>query len=227
MFRGFESHGLRQVLRSVQQELMKDLSRNVLSSEYPASLLDMELDSSQSVKAASADQATVTSKGEPLASVIHGVSQVSSPNHVDHRGRVFEIYSGLSNHWETPLVYCYAFTVRPNQTKGWGLHKKKDDRYTLISGEMLTLLYDARPDSPTFEVFQKVILTPQRNRQLRIPTGVWHMNICLGSEEALLINHPTDVYDHAKPDRLLLPWNTSEIPVDVSEYFPVQQWRQD
>jgi dTDP-4-dehydrorhamnose 3,5-epimerase len=144
-------------------------------------------------------------------------------NHVDHRGRVFEVYPGESEFWVDPVVYCYTFTVRPMQTKGWGLHLEKDDRYTLIDGELLTVLYDARLDSPTHGQVQKVVLSGQGARQLLIPTGVWHMNVNLGGSEAFLINHPTKVYVHEQPDRLMLPWNTSALPVDVAGLFPVQR----
>jgi dTDP-4-dehydrorhamnose 3,5-epimerase len=157
-----------------------------------------------------------------LAVHIHGVSLDSPVNHVDHRGRVFEIYPGPSDHWTDPLVYCYGFTIRPNQTKGWGLHEHKVDRYTLINGEVLTLLYDARTDSPTHSVVQKITLTSEGVRQVVIPAGVWHLSLCLGDNEAVLINHPTRPYDHGKPDRLILPWDTDQIPVDVSSFFPNQ-----
>lgn len=179
-------------------------------------------DQDQSIKTAKKDVATVTASGHSLSKGIFEVSTNSPVNHVDHRGRVFEIYSGTSDHWRDPLVYCYAFTIRAGQTKGWGLHLEKDDRYTLITGELLTILYDAREDSPTHGLVQKVFLTAQGTRQLRIPSGVWHMNIAIGDSEAFLINHPTKVYEHDNPDRLLLPYDTDVIPVDVSSYFPNQ-----
>jgi dTDP-4-dehydrorhamnose 3,5-epimerase len=45
----------------------------------------------------------------------------------------------------------------------------------------------------------------------------------LGDREAFMINHPTKVYVHEQPDRLVLPWNTSALPVDVAGFFPVQR----
>lgn len=174
------------------------------------------------VDAARRDQQTVTPEGRSVAPTIDGVRTFAPVNHVDHRGRVFELYPGPSEFWTDPIVYCYGFTARPNQVKGWGLHERKDDRYSLITGELLTILYDARLDSPTHGVVQKVTLTTQGVRQLRIPTGVWHMNVNLGSEEAFLVNHPTEVYHHADPDRLLLPWDAPEIPIDLREFFPIQ-----
>lgn len=174
------------------------------------------------VDAAVADAQTVTSSGERIEKQIQGVQTFSPVNHVDHRGRVFEIFPGANEYWRDPVVYCYGFTVRAGQVKGWGLHREKQDRYTLITGEVLTIFYDARLDSPTHGVVQKVVLTPQGIRQVQIPTGVWHMNVNLGETEAHLINHPTRAYNHADPDRVLLPWNAPEIPVDLTDYFPIQ-----
>lgn len=186
-------------------------------------MADLQLDSS--VTAGVRDAQTVTPAGVPTDRAIAGVVTHAPVNHVDHRGRVFEIYAGASDFWADPLVYCYTFTIRPGQTKGWGLHLEKEDRYTLIHGEVLTLLYDAREDSPTHGLLQKVTLTDQGVRQLRIPTGVWHMNVNLADHEAFLVNHPTVEYHHEAPDRLTLPWDTDRIPVDLTEYFPVQHRR--
>lgn len=175
-----------------------------------------------SVAAAHRDQATVTSDGRSLANVIDGVKTHAPVVHADHRGRLFEVYPGPNEFWTDPVVYCYFFSVRPQQTKGWGLHERKVDRYTLMSGEVLTVLFDARADSPTQGVSQRVVLSPDGVRQLLIPTGVWHININLSPVESLLINHPTETYVHGQPDRLLLPWDSSAIPVDIGALFPTQ-----
>lgn len=175
-----------------------------------------------SVEAALREEQTVTTAGVPVAPVIDGVRTFAPVNHVDHRGRVFEIYPGRNEFWVDPVVYSYGFTVRAGQVKGWGLHLEKDDRYTLISGELLVVLYDARLDSPSHGVVQKITLTPQGVRQLRIPTGVWHANVALGDDEVFLVNHPTHPYHHENPDRLLLPWDSPEIPTDLASYFPIQ-----
>jgi dTDP-4-dehydrorhamnose 3,5-epimerase len=181
-------------------------------------MTDLNLD--ETVLAARRDLATVASSGKSLAKVISGVLTNSPVNHVDHRGRVFEVYPGPSEHWVEPLVYAYVFTVRAGQTKGWAIHEHKSDRYTLVTGEVLTVLFDARLDSPTHGLEQRINLSGEGVRQLVIPQGVWHMNINIGESEAYLISHPTTTYSHDAPDRLLLPWDTKEIPVDVSDYFP-------
>jgi dTDP-4-dehydrorhamnose 3,5-epimerase len=168
------------------------------------------------------DSQTVNTQGESISQLISGVKVFKTINHVDHRGRVFEIFPGQNDYWEDPVVYCYAFTIKVNTGKGWGLHEKKIDRYTLISGEALTVLYDARLDSPTHGLIQKVYLSGEGFRQLSIPKGVWHITLNIGTEEVFLINHPTQVYKHENPDRLLLDWDTNEIPVDLAQFFPIQ-----
>lgn len=172
--------------------------------------------------AAERDRATVTPTGRPLGKGIHDVRTQAPVNHVDHRGRVFEVYAGADEFWTDPIVYCYAFTVRDRQIKGWGLHERKDDRYTLLYGEVLTVLYDARTDSPSHGCVQRVHLTGEGKRQLRIPAGVWHLNVNLAPHESYLINHPTQPYDHNNPDRLLLPWDSPAIPVNVLDLLPRQ-----
>lgn len=167
------------------------------------------------------DVQTVTKDGVAIAAGIDGVKTRSTKNHVDHRGSVFEIFEGDLEFWGTPIVYAYQFSVRPGLVKGWGLHEHKIDRYTIISGEILLFLYDAREDSPTKGLVQKVVMSDRGTRQVIIPRHVWHISVNLTSEEARLVNFPTEVYHHEAPDRLLLPWDTTEIPVRVADHLPL------
>lgn len=169
------------------------------------------------------DAPTVTARGESLATQIDGVITRDVVTHVDHRGRLFEVFNGHdSEFWAAPIVHSYVFTLRTNTIKGWGVHQKKADRYCLIHGETMTVLYDARPDSPTYQLVQEVPLSNQGIQQLLIPAGVWHLSVNLAPHETLLINFPTEAYHYESPDRLTLPWNTDKIPVDARKYFPRQ-----
>jgi len=166
------------------------------------------------------DVATVSKDGRSLSPTIEGVKTRSTVNHVDHRGSVFEIFEGDMSFWGTPIVYAYQFSVRPHQMKGWGLHEEKTDRYTLISGEVLLFLWDDRPESPTRGVVQKLVLSDRAVRQVIIPTGVWHLSLNLESDEARLINFPTEVYHHDAPDRILLAWDSPDVPIDLAALLP-------
>ena len=167
-----------------------------------------------------ADVQTVTRHGERTTPGIDGVVLRTPVTHVDHRGALHEIYNGDPDLWPEPVVHLYQSSVFPGQIKGWSRHTTKIDRYTLATGELLVLLYDGRPDSPTHGLEQSVVITPRGVRQVRIPAGVWHMLINVGTDEAHVINMPTEPYHHDAPDRILLPWNTDELPVDVRAYLP-------
>jgi len=167
------------------------------------------------------DVATVTSEGTPLAPTIDGVRTRSTPNHVDHRGSVFEMFEGVNAFWSEPVVYAYQFSVRPHQMKGWGLHERKTDRYTVISGEVLLFLWDDREGSSTRGVVQKVVLSDRAVRQVLIPVGVWHISINIGAVEAHLVNFPTEVYHHGSPDRRLLAWDDPAVPISLRAHLPV------
>lgn len=168
----------------------------------------------------SKDIQTVTKDGVPTAKIIDGVKTRSTPNHVDHRGTVFEMFEGTLDFLETPIVYAYQFSVRPRQMKGWGRHELKTDRYTIISGEILLFLWDDRPDSPTRGVVQKLVMSDRALRQVIIPTGVWHLSVNVGDVEAHLVNFPTDVYHHEAPDRYLLAFDSPDCPIDIRAHLP-------
>lgn len=166
------------------------------------------------------DPATVTADGISRLRAIDGVVVHRPPHHHDHRGTLFEIFNGDPVLWSQPVVWCYQTSVRPRQIKGWARHEVKVDRYCLVSGDLMVLLHDGRPDSPSRGVTQRVMLSPEGDRQILIPVGVWHMIVNLRQEDAQLINFPTEPYHHDRPDRILLPWDTDELPVRVRDYLP-------
>jgi dTDP-4-dehydrorhamnose 3,5-epimerase len=180
----------------------------------------MELD--ESAKHAAQDQQTVTPAGETVTSSIDGVVVLAPAVHVDNRGRLFEFFSGVGHFWTDPVVFGHISSVRPNCVKGWSLHFHKNDRYTLVSGEVLVALWDARLDSPTHGLVQRVYLAPDSVRQVLIPAGVWHAAINLGIDEAFIINMPTQPYDHALPDKVRLSTRSPLAPVDLADFFPSQ-----
>ena len=158
------------------------------------------------------DRQTVTANGEPLAQLPAGVTFREIPTHVDDRGSVVELFDARWGWHPDPLVFAYAFTVRPGKIKGWGLHKRHDDRYFLLQGELEVVLYDERDDSPTRGLVAKIYRTELRRRLMSIPAGVWHADHNIGTRDALVVNFPTIPYDHTNPDKYRLPLDTDRIP---------------
>lgn len=158
------------------------------------------------------DRQTVTPQGERVERVPAGVSFHDVITQVDERGIVCELFDPRWGWHNDPLVFSYVFTVRPGMIKGWGVHKQHEDRYFILFGEMEAVLYDDRPDSPTYGLVAKVVLSEHRRRLMNIPAGVWHADRNIGSKDAVVVNFPTIPYDHSNPDKYRLPLDTDEIP---------------
>ncbi|CAN7611971.1 hypothetical protein LJR235_004527 [Pararhizobium sp. LjRoot235] len=93
----------------------------------------------QSTLAASAqDQRTVDDRRRSTAPLLDGMSFYDTNRHDDDRGSVTEIFDPRWGWHSDPLVFSYAFTIRPGIVKGWGLHKLHEDRYFVLSGGLET-----------------------------------------------------------------------------------------
>jgi dTDP-4-dehydrorhamnose 3,5-epimerase len=158
------------------------------------------------------DTQTVTPEGESIQKLPAGVTFHEVATHVDDRGSVVELYDPRWGWHPDPLVFSYCFTIRPGMIKGWGVHRMHEDRYCILMGEMEVVLYDERPDSPTFGLVSKVVLSEYRRRLMNIPVGVWHADRNLGQKDVVVINFPTIQYDHSNPDKHRLPLDNDRIP---------------
>lgn len=96
--------------------------------------------------------------------------------------------------------------------KGWGLHKKHEDRYFVLAGEMEIVFFDTRPGSPTVNQVSNFVLSEYNRGLLNIPAGIWHANRNLGEKDVICVNFPTQPYQHDDPDKYRLPLDTDQIP---------------
>lgn len=158
------------------------------------------------------DIQTVSKEGKPISRLAHGVEFHESPTHIDERGSLCEIIDSRWSWCKDPINFSYMFTIRPQYVKGWNLHKKHEDRYFVIQGDLEVTFYDVREDSPTYGEVSQVVLSPDNRRIMNIPTHVWHGVKNIGDKDALVINFPTMCYDHEDPDKYRLDLDTDEIP---------------
>jgi dTDP-4-dehydrorhamnose 3,5-epimerase len=161
------------------------------------------------------DGATVTDSGRALPN-LDGVVARSALVHADHRGSLIELVNFDDPFWVEPVVYSYAITVAPGRIKGWGMHKLQVDRYAVLCGSLRVVLYDGRPDSPTFQQFAEFQFADEAPGFLRIPCGVWHADQNVGEAPCRLINFPTRAYDRASPDKYRIDPTSGEIPFDFT-----------
>jgi len=158
------------------------------------------------------DEQTVRPDGTSVHQLPEGLTFRESPTHCDARGSIVELYDPRWNWHPDPLVYSYAFTIRPGMIKGWGMHKEHEDRYFVLIGEMEVILYDSRVESSTYGLVSQVVLSEYNRQLMNIPAGVWHAIRNIGVKDVVVINFPTTPYDHANPDKYRLPLDTDQIP---------------
>jgi dTDP-4-dehydrorhamnose 3,5-epimerase len=168
------------------------------------------------VPAAPKDAQTADAEGSPVGAGIEGVVTAQRRWHADHRGRLAEVVDFDDSFWDDPVVYGYCFTIRPGRIKGWGMHRKQDDRYFVASGLVRVVLHDGRKGSPTFGQFQEVHFTDHTPGLVRIPAGVWHADQNYGDREAIVMNFPTRPFDREDPDKYRIDPHSGEIPFDWS-----------
>ena len=147
---------------------------------------------------------------------LEGVVTAPAVVHPDHRGTLMETINFESPFWEEEVVYAYTFTVAPNRIKGWGMHKLQTDRYATLTGRLRVVLYDGRPDSPTFHRFAEHSFADEAPGFLRIPPGVWHADQNVGDAPCRVINFPTRPFNRDDPDKYRIDPDSGEIPFDFT-----------
>lgn len=163
------------------------------------------------------DVATVTADGAPLGQRIDGVVVRHAVTQTDERGTLCEILNPAWGVHPAPLAYVYQFSIRPGRIKGWHRHRLHDDRIFISQGEVRVVLYDDRPDSPTFGLINEIFRSGLERTLMVIPAGVYHAHQNVGATDALFISMPTRAYDHADPDVYRLPVENDVIPYRFSQ----------
>lgn len=161
------------------------------------------------------DVATVGGDGESLQEPIHGVDVRRPRTHADERGTLTEIYDPRWGFSEDALVYAYHVTLRPDQIRGWVVHREQNDRLFIYAGVLRVALYDARTDSDTYGRLNVFHLGEHDRALLAIPAGVYHAIRNVGSREGAFVNLPSQPYNHADPDKYRLPLVNDVIPYDL------------
>jgi dTDP-4-dehydrorhamnose 3,5-epimerase len=131
----------------------------------------------------------------------------------DERGRLMEILRADDEMFRG-FGQVYLTTAYPGVVKGWHYHKRQFDNMTVIRGMMKIVLYDSRKDSATFGEINEFFAGEHNPVLIHIPPFVCHGFKCISTEEALVINTPTEVYQYDKPDEFRYPPHSNDIPYD-------------
>ncbi len=131
----------------------------------------------------------------------------------DERGRLMEILRS-----DDELFICfgqlYVTTAYPGVVKGWHYHKKQVDNFVALKGMIKLVLYDQRQDSATHGEVNEFFLGEHNAQLVQIPNFVLHGFKCIGNEEAILLNCPTELYRYSEPDEFRIDPFSKEVPYD-------------
>ena len=158
------------------------------------------------------DASTVNEQGVRKGIVIQGVVARPAVSHIDDRGTMCEVYDPAWGATDFPLVTVSLYTIRPGVAKGWVVHRRQDDRNFLAQGRVKWVLYDDRPESPTYREIQELYVGEYSRQLVVIPRGVFHAVQNVGEVEAIIVDMPSVRYNHEDPDKYRLPLVNDVIP---------------
>jgi dTDP-4-dehydrorhamnose 3,5-epimerase len=84
----------------------------------------------------------------------------------------------------------------------------------VVVGMMKIVLYDQRAGSATRGEINEIFAGVHNQVRIHIPPGVCHGFKCISSEEALVVNTPTEVYRYDDPDEFRIDPHSKDIPYD-------------
>ena len=131
----------------------------------------------------------------------------------DERGKLMELLRSDEKIFER-FGQAYVTVCKPKIVKGWHYHKVQTDHFICLQGKAKVVLYDVRKDSKTHGMLNEFIMGWDNPILVKIPTFVYHGFTAVGSEEAMILNIPTEVYKYSEPDEFRANPFTREIPYD-------------
>jgi dTDP-4-dehydrorhamnose 3,5-epimerase len=147
------------------------------------------------------------------AGLIEGVKVKPAKVFSDERGRLGEILRCDDELFEK-FGQVYFTTTYPGVVKAWHWHKIQTDNFYVAKGTIKVALYDTRENSKTKGSVNQIYMSEHTPAVLRIPPGVCHGWMCVGTDEAYIINLTTEAYNYAQPDEFRIPAHENDIPYD-------------
>jgi dTDP-4-dehydrorhamnose 3,5-epimerase len=145
--------------------------------------------------------------------MIEGVVVKRLQVHPDQRGRLMEILR-CDDEVFRKFGQVYMTTVYPGVVKAWHYHKVQEDNFAVLAGMVQVALYDPREDSPTKGEVNVVHAGIHNPVLVHVPPFVYHGFKNVGTEEAIVVNCPTEPYHREQPDEYRVDPHENDIPYD-------------
>jgi len=145
--------------------------------------------------------------------LIEGVNVKPLKVIADERGYLMEMMRADDPFFQR-FGQSYVSVAYPGVVKGWHYHKVQTDHFVIVKGMMKVVLYDSREGSPTKGLINEFFMGEKNPILVTIPPGVVHGMKGIGTEPAMLVNVPTEMYKYDKPDEFRIDPNSKDIPYD-------------
>lgn len=129
----------------------------------------------------------------------------------DQRGRLMEILR-RDDPFFVGFGQVYITTAYPGIVKAWHYHRVQTDHFAVLKGMARVVLYDGRENSSTFGTIEEFCIGDFNPLLIQIPPLVIHGFATIGTEEAILLNCPTEPYNREEPDEYRIDVNANIIP---------------
>jgi dTDP-4-dehydrorhamnose 3,5-epimerase len=145
--------------------------------------------------------------------LIQGVNVKPLKLIADERGYLMEMMRSDDPFFQK-FGQSYVSVAYPGVVKGWHFHKVQTDHFVIVKGMMKVVLYDQREGSPTKGLVNEFFMGEKNPILVTIPPGVVHGMKGIGTEPAMLVNVPTELYKYDKPDEYRIDPHKNDIPYD-------------
>lgn len=122
--------------------------------------------------------------------MIDGVKVIPLRKIPDERGMIMHMLRCNDEHFEQ-FGEVYFATAYPGVIKGWHAHTQQTQFYAVVVGMIKLVMYDDRPDSPTYKELNEFFIGENNYQLIRIPVGVINGWKCIGTETAIVANCAT------------------------------------
>lgn len=150
--------------------------------------------------------------------MIDGVKAKKLLRHADDRGYFMEVVRDDDNLLER-FGQLSASLSYPGVIKAFHYHKKQDDIWFFPDGNAQVVLYDMRPESPTYQKTAVYYMGEHNLISLFIPRGVAHGYRVLGNQPAIITYLTNQSYDPSDPDEYRIPYDDPQIGFDWNTGF--------